>query len=197
MKPKLIILVLLALNVALGIRLLHQNKNLKTFVIEYEQVREDKIFSDDAFAKAYDNFIRVNEASVTEFLHALGYTLSEETSGTEVMNRLYLIVPPFPCDACLERETENLNEFTTGPYNVVTVIAPDYRKRDLTIRLENRKNVKILPYETERIKGTGILPPDALVYFREVNGRPVNVFIPEKNHPEFSGNYFQYNFGTH
>lgn len=184
----LILAVLIISDLTLGILFIKKSKQDVMLSKEYEKIEQDRTTCLHSLQKVYNNLIRLNNNSITDFLYLSGYSLVNNDNST---NQLFFIIPPSPCDACLDRELEYVKIFLKHSDNSVIIITPEYRRREIAIRLESGKNITFWYYNPEQYS----FSLDVLIYFKQTNGIITDIFTPEKDHPEYSRDYFQFHFG--
>lgn len=91
---------------------------------------------------------------------------------------LLVLVPPHPCDVCLDNEVENINKLCKEKGCNITLITPEFRIRNLRIKLNNNPAIKFIKYDIDAVNGQEIAGLDAVIYFRVATDSFYDVFIP-------------------
>ncbi len=95
----------------------------------------------------------------------------------EENNTVYLLIPPFPCQACVNEEFELLRKQTEGAF---IVVAEQSLSRNIAVKFQNNKNIRIQTYTGEDLMDELFKSIDQLIYFSVHDGRIVSTFITSK-----------------
>lgn len=179
------ILILLLLNISMGIVLLNNNKKTRELQTLVVQQRRDILILSGNLERCYQASVRVNNHTVKSFLNAVG--AGYELVNTENSDVLFMLIPPFPCDVCLEKEIQNVQNYRSEKEMIV--VAPEFRMRDIKAQLQNNREIKFIPYDVESIKGMPGADMEGVIYFRTAGEIVYDIFVPDKSNTEYSTIY--------
>ncbi len=180
---KIIILCLLALNFFLCFMLIKTHRENRQIIHSY---RADAIMYLDALTSSMQSQATIGTLALSTELDGLGIF-------DEIKNRrsIGLFIPPHPCDACLDRELDMIFHYQQENDDVIVIVAPQFRKRDLQARLGANPKRIIIPYDIECISYAPIKELESLIYFVSGNGSIDDIFITNKNIENVSSYYLQ------
>lgn len=180
------ILLLLLLNISMGIVLLNRNKKNGELQTLIEQQRQDILILSSNLARCYEVSVQINNNTVQSLLNAAG--AGYELVNPENTDALFMLIPPFPCDVCLENEIQNVTDYLSEKEMIV--IAPEFRMRDLKVQLQKNRAIKFIPYDVESTEGLPGADLETAIYFRTAGEVVYDIFIPDKSNTEYSNMYF-------
>ncbi len=180
------ILLLLLLNIAMGIVLLNRNKQLGKLQTLIVQQGSDLLVVNNNLERCYEVSVQINNNTVQSLLNAAG--AGYELVDPKNTDALFMLIPPFPCDVCLENEIQNVTDFLSEKEMIV--IAPEFRLRDLKVQLQKHRTIKFIPYDVESTDGLPGAGLETAIYFRTAGAVVYDIFIPDKSNKEYSNMYF-------
>lgn len=187
MKKTIVILLLVGLNIAMGILLFRRNSQLNHFAVEMNKQNEDIIVLRHNLEKCYTSFVKANNKSIKLFLNLAG--IGAEIESPLNNQSLFALIPPHPCDVCLDNEIEHINKRCKESNCSIVVITPEFRVRDLRIKFNNNPAIKFIKYDIDMVNGEEIADLDAVIYFRNAAEIVYDVFVPNSSHKQYSQAY--------
>lgn len=182
-----IIILLLGINVAMGIVLMSTNNKLKNANLLLDKQNEKIIMLDHTIDKCYMSFLKANNQSIKSFFAAAGvFELNNFHT-----QRLVVLIPPYPCDVCLDHELENLHNRMNLKDEKIIVVAPNFRIRDLKINFENNSDVKFIGYDLKDVKDEVLFNLDAILYFAISGELIYDLFVTNGSYSKYSKFYLE------
>lgn len=104
--------------------------------------------------------------------------------------RMFMIIPRYPCSACLDRESEFLKEFAESGVVKCGILVPNSRMKDAKA-LFNMSNVTIYPYSQEFLDDDAYWSnSEKIIYFLLKDRSVTNIMVTSKYSERASENYF-------
>ena len=181
---KMVLMLLLVLNITLivfSFLLINRYKSIKA---AYDNAELELLYAKTEQERILQNQIEINRSTIDTVL-----TLIDGPAPSSNEQILCMLVPPFPCSACFERELANIKSILKDNSGVVLV--PGFRARDVRIQLHDFKNATVVTYDAEKLKVDNLRNIDQIVYFTMHNGKVNDVFITAKNTPDASQWYLE------
>ena len=181
---RLVLIVLLALNFTLivfSFLLIDRYRSLKQ---DFDEAGLELMYAKTEQELIFQNQININHSTINSILSLIDRPVP---SSNEQL--LCMLVPPFPCSACFERELANIKSILKDNSGVVLV--PGFRARDVRIQLHDFKNATVVTYDAEKLKDENLRNIDQIVYFTMHYGKVNDIFITAKNTPDASQWYLE------
>lgn len=104
--------------------------------------------------------------------------------------RMLMIIPRFPCSACLDRESEFFKKFAESGLLECGILVPDNSIRDAKA-LFSMSNVTIYPYSQESLDDDAYWSnSEKIIYFLLKDSMVTNIMVTSKYSGMASENYF-------
>lgn len=170
-----IIIIALFINLKL---LKSKNLNLKRELIEIENY---------AFNRDTEFFL-INYFEILKFINSSTNNRGFSNSG------IFIIIPPFPCDVCLNNDIGVLlnYQFSNQSNLKINLIVPQYRVRELYSKLQRIKNLKIYTYNLEEY--TINSNRESILYLLFEKNHIIHFFISTKYNVKMSEQFLKMNF---
>lgn len=181
---RMVFIVLLTLNIILivfSFLLIGRYKNLKQ---AHDNAELELMYAKTEQERILQNQIEINRSTIDTVL-----TLIDGPDPSSNEQILCMLVPPFPCSACFERELASIKSILKDNSGIVLV--PGFRARDVRIQLHDFKNATVVTYDAEKLKDENLRNIDQIVYFTMHYGKVNDVFITAKNTPDASQWYLE------
>lgn len=178
-----IVAVLLLLDLFLCLVLARQRTITRNLLGMY---RTDTLVLNRAFESACLCSATVGTLEIANEIKGLGLS--------EIMrenNAVCILIPPYPCAACLSRLFDIIDKVSTSHKLKLIVLSPSYREKDTKAVFCQNSEVSIYPYNVEKLASQTIKKNDTSVLFFVNKGRIENVFITNKIFSQASEVYFK------
>lgn len=180
----IVLIALIALNITLivfSFLLIDRYKSLK---LAYDDAQLELMYATTEQENILRNQIDINNSTIKCVLSMIDGPVPSSDD-----QLLCMLVPPYPCSACFERELANFKSFLKDNSGVIVV--PGFRARDVKIQLHGFENATVTTYDAEKLKDENLRNIDQIVYFTIYNGKPNDIFITVKNTPDASKWYLE------
>ncbi len=180
----IVLIALIALNITLivfSFLLINRYRILKA---AYDNAEIELMYAKTEQELILQNQIDINHGSINSVLSMIDGPVPSSDD-----QLLCMLVPPYPCSACFERELANFKSFLKDNSGVVVV--PGFRARDVKIQLHDFENSTVTTYDADKLKDESLRNIDQIIYFTMHNGKPDDVFITAKNTPDASQWYLE------
>ncbi len=175
---QILAIVFLAVDIVLFLSILKErDANSKTLIMLRErQGQVDRITND---------FIEVDQCAIMNLL--------EDTSvGFESLPRLIMVIPSYPCSACLDRETELFRNFAETEQIKCGILTPDYRVKDVKALFFGIPNMSMYLYSRDILEDTYWAGAEEIIYFLMKENVITNIMVTSKYSESASEHYFEH-----
>lgn len=170
--------ILCCIVVLLGLLLLNATKN-------YKSVQHDCKYM---FKTEEESRSQIYASDLVDFLDAIEYPLP-------IDNSLYVIIPPFPCEGCLDIQTELIIASIEGDESLrAHFIVPKTRERDFRVKISsNRSKTTIFGYLDNHsvFDNNALMHFDGVVLLTKKTNNIIDVFVASKSFPDLSGVFIE------
>lgn len=133
--------------------------------------------------QVYNDYIELDESRLRTFLCDINFV---EDSGTHFI----MLVPPYPCSACLERESVLFGDFLQAKTINGIILAPKFRMKDMKASIPGKDNLKIISYDPQDLSDAYMSNYEQISYFILNNGDIRNIMVTSKFSDIASSRYF-------
>ena len=133
--------------------------------------------------QVYNDYIELDESRLRTFLCDINFA---EEAGTY----LIMLVPPYPCSACLERESVLFGDFLQGKPIKGIILTPKFRKKDMRASIPGLDNLRIISYDSLDLSDAYMSNYEQISYFILNNGDIRNIMVTSKFSDIASSRYF-------
>lgn len=106
--------------------------------------------------------------------------------------RMFMIIPRYPCSACLDRESDFFKEFAESGVVKCGILVPNNRMKDARA-LFNMSNVTLYPYSQESLgDDTYWGNSEKIIYFLLKDSSVTNIMVTSKYSERASESYFRH-----
>lgn len=148
-----------------------------------EAIKRELDAKDKALAFAYSSFFEMRDHDLQSDVYALKLINSLKHNG------LYLFIPKYPCDVCLNNELDVIMEYRIG----ITILAPDYRVKALKAKFGKADNIRVDTYISDTIESENtVAREDNLFYFTVKNDKVSDCYPVNKYYPAARQVFFNY-----
>lgn len=175
---KICIAILLANNIGLCILLLHKlHMDSNCIPITQNNYLYENISS---------HYASIQRRDIKEFLEHIDCPVIYGQA-------LAMIVPPYPCDACLIEQSNIFQEYITSytDYQPI-IICPDYRDRDMRVRFSKKNTVRCTYECDDTIKQSIVSSFDGVVFITLCDNNIENMYITNKLCPSLTNIFFEH-----
>ncbi len=181
---RIVLIALLALNLTLIVFSFLLIGRHRKITQAYDNAELEMMYVRAEQERILQNQIDINHCTIDSVLSMIDGQLP--LSNEQLLG---MLVPPYPCSACFERELANFKSFLKDNSGVVVV--PGFRARDVKIQLHDFENSIVTTYDADKLKDESLRNIDQIIYFTMHNGKPNDVFITAKNTPDASQWYLE------
>lgn len=131
---------------------------------------------------------QIYASDLVDFLGAIEYPLP-------IDNSLYVIIPPFPCEGCIDVQTEMIVASILGNDSlIVHFIVPKTRERDFRVKISSCRSRTTVYGYSENFSDFGrnsLIHFDGVVLLTKKTNNIIDVFAASKSFPDLSGIFIE------
>lgn len=178
---KVVIIGLIVLDVVLCFLLVTRHKRYQQSVYSH---REEATLYMHAFDKSLESSAVIGTLELAAELDSLGVL-----EQVKKIKGIGLFLPQHPCEACMDREFDVIQDFQKHSGLDVIIVAPDMRKRDLKAYFGTNPHITIIGYDLSKSVYPPLREEEGLVYFISAKEDIEDVFITSKYSEDASSLY--------
>lgn len=105
---------------------------------------------------------------------------------------LFMIIPSYPCSACLDREAILFKNFCGSESVRCNILVRDFRLKDAKALFSNATNVSLYPFSIETLNDRYWQESEKIIYFLLNEDSVTNIMVASKYSGKASEHYFEH-----
>lgn len=118
--------------------------------------------------------------------------LDDECLILDSVPQVFMIIPAYPCSACLDRESALFERFAESDVAKCRILVPDYRLKDARALFSKVLNLSINAYTLETMSDDYWKHSEMIIYFLSIGTEISNIMITSKYSDNASEYYFNH-----
>lgn len=120
-----------------------------------------------------EDFVNVDQGKIRDLL-------DEQNIIQDYSPQLFMIIPSYPCSACLDRESAFFKDFAGTDLVKCHILVPDYRLKDTRALFSGASNITINSFEPETMNDEYWKQSEKIIYFLLNEGTITNIMVTSK-----------------